>query len=343
MQLDALFLGMMQLFQTGGHFRLAAAIDDVHMLRAETLRAARGIHGNVAAADDRNGVRTDDRRVALVAIALHEVDTGQVLVGGHNALERLALDVHEHGQACTGADEHGLEAHLLEQLVDRKDLADDHVGHDMHAHGLELLDLVGNDGLRKTEFGDTIDQHAACGVQGLKNGDLIALLGQLARTGQAGGAGADDGDLDAVALGLLGHLVDILAIPVGDKALQPADGDRLALHAAHALALTLGLLRADTAGQGGQSIRGGDDLVSAEKIALGDLCDELRNADVDGAALDALRILAVQAAACFLHGHLLGVAKGDLFEILIADVRCLLGHRGLGQSHIRHAVFLLSE
>lgn len=68
-----------------------------------------------------------------------------------------------------------------------------------------------------------------------------------------------------------------------------------------------------------------------------------RNADVDGAALDALRILAVQAAACFLHGHLLGVAKGDLFEILIADVRCLLGHRGLGQSHIRHAVFLLSE
>ena len=245
--------------------------------------------------------------------------------------------------SCTGADEHSLEAHLLEQLVDGKDLADDHVGHDMHAHGLELLDLVGNDGLRKTEFGDTIDQNAACGVQGFKNGDLIALLGQLARTGQAGGAGADDGDLDAVALGLLGHLVDILAIPVGDKALQPADGDRLALHAAHTLALTLGLLRADTAGQGGQSIRGGDDLVSAEEIALGDLCDELRNADVDGAALDALRILAVQAAACFLHGHLLGVAKGDLFEILIADVRCLLGHRGLGQSHIRHAVFLLSE
>ena len=54
-QLDALFLGMMHLFQTGGHLRLAAAIDDVHMLRAETLRAARGIHSNVAAADDRNG------------------------------------------------------------------------------------------------------------------------------------------------------------------------------------------------------------------------------------------------------------------------------------------------
>ena len=46
----------------------------------------------------------------------------------------------------------------------------------MHAHGLELLDLVGNDSLRKTEFGDTIDQNAACGVQGLKNGDLIAFL-----------------------------------------------------------------------------------------------------------------------------------------------------------------------
>ena len=38
------------------------------------------------------------------------------------------------------------------------------------------------------------------GVQGLKHGDLVAHLGQVARAGQAGGAGADDSDLVAVGL-----------------------------------------------------------------------------------------------------------------------------------------------
>ena len=46
--------------------------------------------------------------------------------------------------------------------------------------------LVGDDGLGQTELGDAVDQHAAGGVQGLKDGDLIALLGQVAGAGQAG-------------------------------------------------------------------------------------------------------------------------------------------------------------
>ena len=64
-ELDPLFLGVMQLFQTGGHFRLAAAIDDVNMLRAETLCAAGGVHGNVAAADDRDTAWTRMTGVSL--------------------------------------------------------------------------------------------------------------------------------------------------------------------------------------------------------------------------------------------------------------------------------------
>ena len=55
-KLDALFLGVVQLFQPGGHLRLAAAVDDVHMLCAQTLGAARRIHGHVAAAHDGHGV-----------------------------------------------------------------------------------------------------------------------------------------------------------------------------------------------------------------------------------------------------------------------------------------------
>ena len=82
-----------------------------------------------------------------------------------------------------------------------------------------------HDGLGQTELGDAVDQHAAGGVEGLENGDLIAHLGQVAGAGQAGGAGADHGDLVAVGLGLLRHGVQhVLAVPVGHEALQTADG-----------------------------------------------------------------------------------------------------------------------
>ena len=244
--------------------------------------------------------------------------------------------MHEHRQARAGANKDGLEAHLVKQLVDGEHLADDHVGHDLDAHRLELFDLVSNDGLRQTEFRDAIDQNAAGGVQRFKDGDGVALLGKLGCARQTGGAGADDGNLDAVGFRLLRHGVDVLAVPVGDKALETADGDRLALDAADALGLALRFLRADTAGQSRQRVGGGNDLICGGKIALRDLCDKVRDLDVDRAAADAERLLAVQAALCLFHGHFRRVAEGNFLKIMITDVRILLRHRSLGHLHIRH-------
>ena len=45
-----------------------------------------------------------------------------------------------------------------------------------------------------------------------------------------------------------------VALEVGDKALQVADGDWLALLAEHAAAFALAFLRADAAGDGGQGV-----------------------------------------------------------------------------------------
>ena len=247
--------------------------------------------------------------------------------------------MHEHGKSCAGADEHGLEAHL-EQLVDGQHPADDHVGHHMDALGLQLGDLVGHDGLGQTELGDTVHQHAAGSMQGLENGHVIALLGQVAGAGQTGRAGTDHGHLLAVGLRLGGHLVDVLPIPVGHEPLQTADGHRLALHAADALALALALLGAHTAGQGRQGIGGGDDLVGSLEVALGYLMNKLGDAHIDGAALDALGVFAVQAAACLFLGHLFGIAQCNFFEIAGTNLGVLLRHRGLGQSHICHFSFL---
>ena len=162
----------------------------------------------------------------------------------------------ELGQAGAGADVNGLVAEIVKQLVDGHSLADNGVGNDLNAHLLEVFDLDSNDlVLGQTELGNTVDQNAAGLVEGLVNGDVIAHLAQIARAGEAGGAGADDGDLVAVGLGRdylgligLGHMV------VGNEALETADADGLALDAADALGLALLLLRTYTAADRGQGV-----------------------------------------------------------------------------------------
>ena len=175
-------------------------------------------------------------------------------------------------------------------------------------------------------------------MQRLKQGHRIALLGKQRRAGQAGRAGADDSDLDAIGLSLFRHGVDVLAVPVGDKALQTADGDRLALHAAHALGLALRLLRTDTAGERGQRVRGGDDLIGRSEIALGDLGNELGDADVDRAAADAGHLRAVETAERLVKRGLFGIACCNLVKVVCAYFGCLGGHFVLFGAHVRHII-----
>ena len=66
----------------------------------------------------------------------------------------------------------------------------------------------------------------------------------------------------------------VVAVPVGDKALETANADGLALDAADALAFALVLLRADTAADGGQRAGLGNYVVGGLKVALGDVFDK---------------------------------------------------------------------
>ena len=279
---------------TGGQLFHAAAVDDVHV-RAETLGAAGGVHRDVAAADDGDllALKRHDGRVGALAVGLHQVDAGQELVGRVNAAEVFTGDVHEHRQACAGADEHSLEAILAHQLIDGNDAADDHVRFDLDAQRLQAVDFLLHDGLGKTELGDTVHQHAAGEVERFKNGDVVALLGKVARAGETAGAGADDRDLVAVGNGLCGGLLDVCVVPVGNKALEAADADRLALDAADALRFALRLLRAHTAADGRQRRGLVDDLIGALVVLLGDLLDEFGDLDLHRAAGNAGMVLAV--------------------------------------------------
>ncbi|CDB30446.1 unknown [Firmicutes bacterium CAG:137] len=331
---------MVLLFLPGGHLRFAPAVDNVHVLCPQAHGAAGAVHGHVAAAHHGHSLAPDDGRVGLLGVGLHQVGPGQVLVGGVDALEGLSGDVHKHGKTGAGAYEYGLVAHF-KQLVDGQDPADDHVGHDLHALGLQLFDLVGHNGLGQTEFRNAIYQHATGGVQRLEYGNGVALLGKVRGAGETGRTGAHHGDLYAVGRGLLWHGVHMLPVPVRHKPLQAANGHGFALDAPNALAFALALLGADPAGQGGQGVGRGDDFVGGLEVALSDLGDEFGNAHVDGAALHALGLLAAQAAAGLFHGLLGGVAQGHLFKVPGADLGVLLRHGGFSQSHICHCSFLL--
>ena len=92
-------------------------------------------------------------RVGIGQVGLHQVDAGQELVGGQHALVVDAGDVHEHGQTSAGADEHGLKAHLILQLVDGDGAAHDGVGGDSDAQSLQAVHFLLDNGLGQTELG----------------------------------------------------------------------------------------------------------------------------------------------------------------------------------------------
>ena len=60
---------------------LAPAVDDVD-LRAHALGAPGRVHGHVAAADHRDLLVVQYRGLAVGLVGLHQVNAGQVLVGG---------------------------------------------------------------------------------------------------------------------------------------------------------------------------------------------------------------------------------------------------------------------
>lgn len=164
------------------------------------------------------------------------------------------------------------------------------------------------------------------------NSDVKTVTGELAGAGDAGRAGADDGDLLAVLGGHLGRGGELGAVT--QEALELADGHRLGLLATDAPALALVLLRADAAADGGKHGVLADGIESAAEVLRADLLDKVGDVDVDGAALDTERLLAVEAALGLGQRHLLGEALVDGAEVAGALGSRLLVIGGAGRLHI---------
>ena len=264
---------------------------------------------------------------------------GEVLVCEEDVGQVLAGDVEELGQAGTRSDVERVKA-LVKQLLGRGDVAHDGVVLKLDAHLLETVDLALDNRLGQTELGDAVDQYAAAGEKRLEHRDVKTVAGKFARAGDARGAGAHDGDLLAV-LGPHSRLGGKLGL-IAQEALELADSHRLALLAADALALALGLLRAHAAADGGEHGLLADDIQSATVVLLANLLDELGDVDVNGAALDAERLFAIHATLGLGECHFLGETLVDGAEIACALGCRLLVVRGARRLHIRNktAIYL---
>ena len=177
----------------------------------------------------------------------------------------------------------------------------------------------------------------------LEDSHFIAEESQVARAGQAGGAGADDGDAVSVVFRLFGKLRAVLHVPVGDKPLETADTDGFALYRTDAALFALGLLRTYTAADGREAVGRLYDIVRFFQFAGGDFGYEFGNPYIDRTAGHAGLVLAVEAAGRFLHRHFFGISERYLAEILVSDIRILLGHRYFPERHISHSSVLLNR
>ena len=120
----------------------------------------------------------------------------------------------------------------------------------------------------------------------------------------------------SVAFGTDGGFGAERVVPIGDKALQPADPNALSLDSSDAIGFALRLLRTDTTADSGQGRGLGDDLIRVLKIPLFDLGDEFGNMDLNGTACNAGHVFTIEASVCLVDRHFLGITERNLVKIM---------------------------
>ena len=159
-------------------------------------------------------------------------------------------------------------------LVNRRVVAD------LDAHVENLVDLVHENAFGQAERGDVGAHQAAGPVVLFEHDDFIAEGHQVVGDGERGRARADTGDALSVFLaGDLGKAVRDVVAQIGRDALEAADGDGLAIHAATAAG---GLARtiASAAENRGKYIRLPVEHVGVGIAALRDQADVFGNVGV---------------------------------------------------------------
>ena len=260
---DALFFGLFHFVPGCGHLLPGFQADHGDLVRTCPKGRPCHVHGHVAAAYH-NGL-------SIEGYAVVQVDFSQEFHAGHNAFRVLAGNAGL--SAVLGADGHveGLIA-FAPEFIQGDVLSDLHPAADLHAHLADDVDLGFDHVLFQAEAGDAVHQHAAGPLFLLEDRDGIAVPPQIVGRGQAGGAGAHNGDLLGIELSfpvLAQRDVAVLGLQIqgGDIFLDLVDGQGLIDGAPGAGVLAPPV--ADGAADGGEGIILLDQLQGLPVAALG--------------------------------------------------------------------------
>ncbi len=216
------------------------------------------------------------------------------------------------GAPHAGADEDAGIA-VPKELLDGEGPADGGVRPDLDAHLQHLFLIAGEHRLGEAELRDAVLHHAADLVLGLEDGDVVSRLGKADGDCHAGGTASDH--RSPLSLGeVLGHL-HAVQVGIRDELLDLREVHRTALAAQHAVAHALLLVVADGGADEGHGIVLEEHLPGLHQLVLLKELDHIGDRRMDGAALPAHRLLAVQAPLClaldkYSHGSILLVGLG---------------------------------
>ena len=341
----AFFFGVVNLFLSRRHFSLAAAIDQINLFGAEPEGHSARVHRDISAAQYGNASSAPAGRVvAVLVVGFHQVGARQILVRSEYAYEIFALDVHELRQSCASADEYGVKAVLLDKVSDFAGASDNVVELDLDAESLQRVDLALDNGLRKAEFGNSVDENSPRLVEGFEHRDVMtcsrAVGGACDRRRSRSDYGYSFAGRCRLCRGCGNFAGGLLAGQICAESLDAADRHGL-VDVAESLAhgaefLTLLFLGAYASADGRKKRGLADDFKRAFEIPLGSLGQKAGDVDRYGASLHAGFGRTLQTAFRLGHRHFGGVSEGYLVHVAGAYGRILFRHR-LGRD--RHSLF----
>ncbi len=130
------------------------------------------IESNIASSEYHNPLTDIDLPV--------QVDVSEKLYPGYDLLQIYAWDIEGLFPMSPNRQEHGIK---LIQLLKTQVISQAHTGLYLHPNSLDEGDFTMQNGLGQSVFRDTHPEHTPSHRQSLKDGDPIAMLGQVVGTG----------------------------------------------------------------------------------------------------------------------------------------------------------------
>ena len=182
LDLDALGLCRFDFLHEARHLAAGAAVEHAHGLGAQPHRAAAGVHGRVAAADDDDVAPHGGRRAVGELFEKLQRGRGQLFAGAAQAARALGADGEEHG------------VEVPPQIVEREVAAQPFAQAELGAQVADHFDLRIQHLPRQAKRRDAIAQHPARLRVRVKQHRAMAAPEQMMRRSQPRRPGADDGD-----------------------------------------------------------------------------------------------------------------------------------------------------